>query len=324
MIKALAQKLDAEPLGRLCIMNFVDGVSNSVFDQDVAKDFLTKWARATALMHSVDSILQEIRNVRESDLVAFGVGRGIDLNCRSSEVWTVAPYRHMRTMLRDDTLSGDLSGAETAVGRFDRSTDDVVRNQIEAYLLGLGERNVSFKPKGIKDSDHKLIWFSSSAAGEVLSGAICYSSRCGSKADVARNSLGLVHYLPGSPPPILVALKIRKTELPQLTRPTAIDAENHSRFRGAFGDLRKNASGWGRTIHLEALSDRNGKLGAPEAVCHNFKPADAKLRFLGYLRTNAGTGSTEDAQFVKACERRRAKLGASGLSQLAERFVALC
>lgn len=323
-IKALARKLEAEPLGRLCIMNFVDGVSNGVFDRDVVKRFLTEWARATASMHSLGSILQEIRNVRERDLDVFGAGLGIELNCRSSDVWTVAVYRHVKTMLRDDTLSGGLSGAETATKKFDRSTDSTERNRIETYLLGLGERNVFFKPKGIKDSDHKLIWISSSVPGEVLSGGICHASRCRSKADVARNSLGLVHYLPGSPPPILVALRINKSELPRLTRPTAIDAENHSRFRGAFGDLRKNASGWGRTIHLETLSDQIGKLGAPEAVCQNFRPKDAKLRFLGYLRTDAGTGSAEDARFVRACERRRAIPRASGLSRLGERFVALC
>ena len=141
----------------------------------------------------------------------------------------------------------------------------------------------------LKSDRAGLIWFSKDIAGAILKGEKCHKSTLKHLADIARDNLGISHFganLNSSEKqycPLLVAVKI-KIDDHNLFRPTVIDSGAHERFRGAYGDLRKDAKNYGRATQLEVLSDTNGKLGAMEIVTSNFNPIKVWLTFLGYPR----------------------------------------
>ncbi len=329
-LKALKKNLESGVAGQLCMINFVDGASCKVIDCSLAKDFIDNWADAASSLPTLDEVLGSLRSTKESD-PKYQRNSGIPISSSASSLFVVLDYKHVRGQLSDHTLAGELALAEDIYTDY-LSSSPADWPDLETQLKDLGSLNVTFAVgKGLKRSSKNIVWVSTARPGEPLSETICFCSSGDSDADTARENLGLVHIFrkPGEPPPVLVALEIDKSDIPSspgLWRPTQIDAEVHTRFRGAYGDLRKNAAGWGRTVHLHKLSDRNGELGAPEAVTISFRPGSARLWYLGYPRLRVEDGSVKDEEFVRNVARGRlsGSTGTGSPSTISRRFIALC
>lgn len=329
-IEKLRENLDSCLNGQLCMINFVDGACCKVIDDALVAEFLEAWADNASKLTTIDEILGSLRPLKASD-PKYQRNSGISISSPAGALFTVMKYDHIRGHLSRQTLAGELALAEDVYTEYLNSSSDDWPD-LETQLKDLGTLRVSFADgKGLKRDPKNTIWVSDALPGEALSDPICYCSNGDSDADTARENLGLVHIAKNidEPAPILVALEIQASDIPSspgLWRPTQIDAEAHTRFRGAYGDLRKNATGWGRTIHLHKLSDRNGELGAPEAVTLSFRPRSAKLWFLGYPRLRVDDGAVKDAEFVQNVARGRLSSGNTigSLSTISRRFTRLC
>lgn len=329
-VEALKDRLLSEPIGQLCMINFVDGCACKVIDKALTKEFLNTWAGAAVKLTSLDEVFGGFRLCKESD-VKYQSQSGISLDTKVDSLFTVMEYKHIRDHIHDDVSSNDLALANDIYTDF-LEADASEWPDLERQLKDLGAINVKLSTsKGLKRSPMSVVWLSTAHPGEPLKEDICYKSPVGYDADTARQNLGLVHIYkkPGEAPPLLVALEIDVDEVPSslgIWRPTQLDAETHARFRGAFGDLRKRATGWGRTVHLHKLSDKIGELGAPEAVTLNFSPSTMRLWFLGYPRLADDDGSNKNGEFVHKIARGRfTDCGAgSGSSTIAGRFLSLC
>jgi hypothetical protein len=329
-LEKIKNNLESGYTGQLCMINFVDGVSCKVIDGTLAKDFINTWANAASSLPTLDEVLGSLRPTKESH-PKYQSNSGIPIRPSTNSLFTVMDYKYIRGHLSNHTLAGELALAEDIYTDY-LSSSPADWSDLETELKDLGSFNVTFAVgKGLKRSFKNIVWVSRARPGEPLSEAICFSSSGDSDADTARENLGLVHISrkPDKPPPILVALEIDKSDIPSppgLWRPTQIDAEAHTRFRGAYGDLQKNATGWGRAIHLHKLSDRNGELGAPEAVTLNFRPERARLWYLGYPRLCVDDGSVKDEEFVRnvAHGRLSGSTGTGSPSTISRRFLALC
>lgn len=335
-VDQLVSVLDTGPMGRLVLFNFVDSVGNGALRRDLAARFIHAWAHECHSVANLESALQKLRTVRESN-ADFLRQTSHRVTPRDPDLYTVLRYEDIYRRFHDDTLSSTLSGVHSEAVKFGKATNEATRRTSEARILDFqdahtsaGYYSVQLKTretiKGIGSG--KLIWLSTAPPGVKLSDPASFSSTARGQADIARDNLGLVHYglWRGRPDyPLLVALRFDSSEVSAAAarydpwRPTAIDAESNSRFRGAYGDLRRRAAKWGRAVHLESLSDRAGNLGAVEAVSPNFRPTRAAMRFLGYPKVPRGDViGKRDANFVDAIGRRRS------LSWVQEEFVAIC
>ena len=335
-VDRLASVLDTGPMGRLVLLNFVDSVRNGALCKELAARFILVWADECSGVSDLERVLEKLRRVRESQ-VDFLSRTSHDVAPKSPYVYTVLRYEDIYRRFHDNTLVATLSGIHTEAVKFGKALDETARQASEARILAFqgsqttaGYYSVELKTretiKGIGIG--KLVWLSTAPPGERLGKSECYSSTAHSPADIARDNLGLVHYglCRGKPDhPLLVALRFDSRAVAPSTakeatwRPTAIDAESHSRFRGAYGDLRRRAGEWGRAIQLEGLSDRTGNLGAVEAVSPNFRPASAEMTFLGYPRVPRGDViGKRDSEFECAIRRGRS------LSWVQKEFVGIC
>ena len=330
-IDTLTNNLASGDIGQLCMINFVDSAACKVIDRTLTKNFLVTWADAAYGLQTLDEVLGIIRPIKEAD-PKYQSNSGIPIQLTVESMFTVMEYEYIRGHLSDETLASELALAEDIYTDYLRS-DSFDWTDLEMQLKNIGPQNATFaKGKGLKRSSRNTVWLSTTRPGEPLNEEICYSSSGESEADTARDNLGLVHIAlkPGDPPPILVAIEINRSDIPSspgIWRPTQIDAGEHTRFRGAFGDLRKNAIGWGRAINLRKLSDRNGELGAPESVTLNFQPKSARFWFLGYPRLKVNDASEiKDKKFVRNISRGRffSSTRTSSSSNITRRFLALC
>ena len=312
------------------MINFVDGSSCKVIEEGLAKEFLDNWADAASGLSTLDEVLGSLRPCKESD-PKYQTKTGIPLTTTASSFFTVVEYKHIRGHIADSVLAGELALAEDIYTDFIRASR-AEWPDLETQLKGLGTINVRLASgKGLKRSPKNIVWVSTARPGVALEEDVCHKSSGDSEADTARENLGLVHISkrPSEPPPLLVALEINAPEVPSspgIWRPTQLDAETHTRFRGAFGDLRKNAKDWGRTIHLHKLSDKNGELGAPESVTLSFSPGNLRLWFLGYPRLRVDDGRSKDDEFVNKIARGRLSdhAGPGSTSTIVRRFLSLC
>ncbi len=147
------------------------------------------------------------------------------------------------------------------------------------------DRSFSFDP-GFKFGS-SFIWFTTS---DLIREIVKKKAATASKADTARDALGLVHRQPSTlpdPPLVLVALRLPK-QLAKTTahfRPTFIDAGSHRRFSAAHRPKsRPDMQEWGSTIDLAVL-DTDGVLanGYPERVIRPLdfggRLASTKIKF---------------------------------------------
>jgi len=270
------------------IMNFVDAVSKGALSENLARKFVRMWACKCSSISSCDEALWKLRSVRESD-PDFLASTGCFIAPNDNFVYTIIRYDQLQSRLDNDTFSGLLASVHSSACDFENAVSEKKREILESRVLGFQDKysdsgffEVKFKRnETIKGNGKKLIWVSSADPGKVLSkDNTHFRSTAANPADIARDSLGLVHLGSNQPQgqtsPLVVGLRIKATEvlgnIVSLWRPTAIDAENHSRFRGAYGDLRRKACGWGHAVHLETLSDQRGDLGAVEAVIPDLRP----------------------------------------------------
>ena len=324
----LAQLLGTHPLGQLTMLNFVDGVANNSIGRDIAKDFILEWSVMSSGAPSATAALGKMRSTREAR-TDFIDKPGQKTPRTPSVLYTVQDYVFFRQLIDASCRGGALAPAEEIIDELQRKPE-AEWPSLEQELVDLGEIAITLaSPHGLKRSPDALIWFSDVIPGEPLRQVECCNSLSVSAADTARDCLGLVHYTrrPSDLPPIAVALKIPAAALPNhhsIWRPTPIDAENHSRFRGAYGDLRKEATEWGHAVHLQAISDRTGDLGSPEGVTKTFHPPTLHLSFLGYARVPNNDGSGMDAAFVQNVARRRQILPVARKTSISERFLAIC
>lgn len=335
-VNQLASVLDSGPTGRLVLFNFVDSVSNGALRKDLAASFITTWAGMCSGVTDLEGALQKLRVVRESK-IDFVDQTSHPVEPGGPYLYTVLRYEEIYRRFHDDTLSSTLSGVHTEAVKFGRMADETARKVSEERILALqdvqtsaGYYSVELKSretiKGLGNG--KLIWVSTAPPGIKLNEPDCFGSTAPREADIARDNLGLAHYglwRGRRDYPLLVALRLETSEVLGAAagdgpwRPTAIDAEAHSRFRGAYGDLRRRAQKWGRAVHLESLSDRTGNLGAVEAVSSNFRPTRAAMTFLGYPRIPRDDVLGEkDDKFALEIGRRRK------LSWAQEKFVEIC
>ena len=332
----LAKILDSSCLGKLCMINFVDSVRCGSLDVNVAEKFLNTWSKNTNHLQSVEEIMGNMRVCKEAD-PNFKSKTGISLKLNSAYLYTVMPYENIRGHI-NFSAKKIKSGREvyySSINTADGFYNEYLKSppsdwkELESELKNIGKIEVKLSSnKKIKRSAKNIVWLSTEYPGKPLSEKICHKASGVSEADTARENLGMVHIQSSHDmhPPMLVALEIDASEVPDIWRPTQIDAENNSRFRGAYGDLRKTAINWGRTVHLKKLSDKNGELGAREGVALNFHPKNLRMWFLGYPRIPVNDGQSKDEKFVKNVARRRINSlsVAEPMSTIFQRFLSLC
>ncbi len=325
---SLRKLLGKTPSGLLVIMNFVDAVHCKALSNDLAHKFISEWDCKCKKSSSADEALSKMRPLRESHS-RFFKNTGNELQEINDYIFTIMRYEDIHDKFdqstKTNTKKSKLVSVHNLAKNFHNATDDNARSQLEdrilqqqEYATKNGYFDVHFNQNDtIKGSIKKLVWITTAEPGIALKDKTCHHSSISKAADITRDNLGLVHIgfdkIKGKQDfPLLVALKIRATELFSSTRnvpwrPTAIDAGNCRRFRGAYGDLRKNShNNWGRAIHLEALSDRSGSLGATEAVVMDFRPTSAKMTFLGFPR-NCYLPGNKDKEFVENTSRKRSQ-----------------
>lgn len=335
----LATLLSVSLLGRLVIMNCVDSVANGAISRDLAGEFIREWAKRCADVTNPAEIFGKLRILRETD-PRFRASTGRAIPAFRNSVFTVIEYARLFNQLHADTLLFEISELHSLAMDFSNCCDEGSRQELEKDILAAQDKysedgfvDIRFiERQTIKVAGNKLIWFSSAMPGIPLTDTFSHHQTADhGAADIARDSFGLVHlgfnYEDGRRNfPLMVALKIDAREFFEKAavsaipwRPTVIDAEQHTRFRAAFGDLRRKAGVWGRAIHLEQLSDRAGLLGAEEAVVPDFRPQTPRMTFLGYPRAprNDFPGVNDD-QFVANIQRRRNR------STLLDKFLEIC
>ena len=326
----LANTLGGGALGQLCMINFVDAASCKSMERSTAKCFLRKWATASEGLTTFAEVIGNIRPCKESNSI-FLSKNGIPVEGNQGPFYTVIEYKNLRQRIDHSILSRSLANIEDIFDMYQKS-QSTQWEVMEKELKNLGKVDIRLSPgKGIKRSDKDIVWLSNVYPNLPLKEKLCYEASGPSDADTACNNLGLIHFqreTQGEAPPMLVALEIDASEVKEIWRPTQIDAGTHGRFRGAYGDLRKQASGWGRAIHLKKLSDKTGNLGAPEGVTLNFRPSKMQMWFLGFSRLsiNIADEVTEDKKFVNNIARRRllSDTASKRKSTIAQRFIDLC
>ncbi len=326
LVKLLEKNLSG--LGLLAIMNFVDAVQCKALSADLAREFIQAWARSCTRLNTPNGTLYKLRSVRESHN-NFLKNTGNELPSFKGHIFTILRYDDLDGRLNETTRFPGMVSIHNLAQRFREATNTANREHLERSILQIQEHatrdgyfDIQFKEgTSIKGKAHSLIWIATAEPGAILKDQESHRSTARSAADITRDNLGLIHIgfdfvNKEQDFPLLVALKIDTSELFSSTgpihskpwRPTAIDAGDHSRFRGAYGDLRKCAKEWGRAIHLEALTDQSGSLGATEAVVMNFRPKKAKMTFLGFPRIPRGDlPGRNDTAFVKNLLRQRSQ-----------------
>lgn len=336
-------KLFADFDGTFTAVNLCDAVATKTLPKSVFKDFSADWH---------DEFVSDLFATKPIDVFAPTVTKVDTSGDRSySLLGPKLPrlgWGHIATTVDASYLASGFSSASQLryasllglISDFGSATNDALRDTIVAeiieYLkLASSDKNgllaVDFH-SGIKGPNpNSLIWFTSyDESGQEEVGCWLPKRDWSARADKTRDILGLDHfgsnYDPANPkkPCLLATIVLPMAHVPasqEFFRPTPLD-EVGRRFKSSFGDLRKSAGPYGRTVNLDRFVGPRPHRGGREVITKNFAPTgEIFFTILGETHLpRSDWVPINDSEFSTSILRKRKESGfCSRLEKMAKR-----
>lgn len=315
--KQLVNRLVLLPHGQIVLWNFVDGLTEGLFNRDDVCEFLLWWSKALPIVESVPSplvkhdplfVTLDLLKLEPTLWLAFdksypglallGAKPDFRLLCPRISARCIPPNGTLVTTLNTENfftfLAANVKNELLGTCALDTSSDG---KTIQTVIGGMQK---SARADSLKTATHLgipggVLWFTTSESMDTLIN--------NHDADGIRDCLGLVDIAHGID---LIAVEFNVSGLRTVTngRPTIMDAGGHRRFKARADHVdNRNRKTWGQTADLARLESGEANVdGAPERISHPIPTTALShviVRPVGRTaNTRSSSGSYDDNDFA--------------------------